>query len=145
MADLFFNSFHEYKGDGTIDMDGHTFKIMLLSDAYTPNAATQTVKADIVANELANGNGYTTGGLTLTNPTWNSSGGITTFDADDAVWTTASITARYAVIYDDTPTSPADPLMVLLDFGQNVTSTNNDFSIQFDAAGIFRTGTKGVV
>ena len=133
MADLIYNSFKEYVCDGTIDLDDHTFKIMLLADTYTPSAS-HTVKADISSHEVS-GTGYTAGGLTLS-PTWTRTGGTATWDADDAVWTSATITARYAVIYDDTPASPADPLVCLKDFGSNKSSTSGAFTINFSASGI---------
>ncbi|GKT09620.1 hypothetical protein [Desulforhabdus sp. TSK] len=135
MSDMFFNSFKEYMADGTIDLDSHTFKALLLTDAYTPDA-TDTVVADL-SGEVANGNGYTTGGVVLANVTWNRSGGTVTFDADDPVWTSATFTARYLVIYDDTPTSPADPLLLLKDFGANKSVTGGTFTVEFDASGIF--------
>lgn len=130
-----FNQFKEYLGDGTIDMDNDTFKIVLLSDSYTPSGA-HDVKADLT-NELATGDGYTAGGATLSGVTWNHSAGTVTFDATDVSWTSATFTARYAVIYDDSPTSPADPLVCLIDFGENMSVTNGTFAIQFNASGIF--------
>lgn len=133
MADLIYDSFKEYVCDNTIDIDDHVFKIMLLADTYTPSAS-HTVKADIVSHEVS-GTGYTAGGATLA-ATWTRSGGTCTFDATDPAWTAATITARYAVIYDDTPTSPADPLVCLKDFGSNKTSSAGAFTIVFSASGI---------
>ena len=108
-----YESFPEYMGDGTIDMDTHTFKVALyLSSSNAATVTTNTVKADLT-NEHANGNGYTTGGATLASVTWTHSTGTTTFDCADPTWTASggNIVARFAVIYDDTPTSPADPLV----------------------------------
>ncbi len=138
----FYNSFKEYLGDGTIDTNSHTFKVLLTSSSYTPNASTHTVKAD-VTNELSTANGYTAGGATLGSVTWNRSGGTVTFDAADTVWTASggSITARYAVIYDDTPSSPADPLVgyILLDTtpADVTVTTGNTLTLQWNASGIF--------
>lgn len=133
MADLIFNSFKRDIMNGNIDLDSHSLKVMLLSSAYTPNAA-HAVKADL-SGEIA-GTGYTAGGKALASVTVSYAGGTTTFDAADAQWTGASFTARYAVIYDDTPTSPADPLICLIDFGGDKTVSNGTFTIQFNAAGI---------
>ncbi|MFH1058924.1 MAG: hypothetical protein V1797_09650 [Pseudomonadota bacterium] len=133
MSDLIFNSFTRDIMNGNIDLDSHSLKVMLLSSAYTPNAA-HAVKADL-SGEIA-GTGYTAGGKALTSVTVGNSGGTTTFDAADVAWTGASFTARYAVIYDDTPTSPADPLICLIDFGGDKTVSNGTFTIQFNAAGI---------
>lgn len=138
----FYNSFKEYLGDGTIDLDTHTFKVQLHSSSYTPNASTHTVRADLT-NELSTANGYTAGGATLGSVTWNLSGGTVTFDAADTVWTASggSIVARYAVIYDDTPSSPADPLVayILLDTTPaNVTATDtNTLTLAWNGSGIF--------
>ena len=52
----FYNSFREYVADGTIDLDTHTFKAMLVASGYTPSTA-HTVKTD-VTNELSTANGY---------------------------------------------------------------------------------------
>ena len=135
-----YNSFREYLGDGTIDLDTHVFKVMLVASGYTPNAATHTAKAD-VTSELSTANGYTAGGATLT-ATWVLSGGTVTFDATDTVWTASggSIVARYAVIYDDTTTSPADALVayILLDTtpADVTTTTGNTLTLAWNASGI---------
>jgi hypothetical protein len=63
--------------------------------------------------------------------------GIITFDAADVSWANATITARYAVIYDDTPSTDATkPLLGYVDFGADVTATNGTFAITWDSAGI---------
>jgi len=137
-----YDSFPEYMGDGTIDMDNDTFKCALLTSGYVPNTATQSVWADISANEVPAANGYVAGGYTMT-VTWAHTGGTTTFDSDDPNWTAigGSIVCRYAVIYDDTPTIPADPLVAysLLDnTPADVTVTDgNKLTLQIDANGVF--------
>lgn len=97
-----YNSVAELVADGTIDLDTHTFKLMLVSSAYTPSGA-HDQKADIT-NELSTANGYTAGGATLTSVTWNRAAGVATFDSADVSWTPSggALTARYAVMYDDT-------------------------------------------
>lgn len=137
MADLVFDKAKEYIGDGTIDLDDDDIKMMLLTDAYTPDS-TDSVKADIVANEVAAGGGYNTGGYSLQNITWADVAGITTLDADDPVWNSATFTCRYAVAYSDTPTSPADPLLCLLDLGANKTGQGGNFYITLHANGLMR-------
>jgi len=136
----FYQSFREFLGDGTIDLDNHTFKVLLTSSSYTPNAGTHSVKAD-VTNELATANGYTAGGATLANVTWTRSGATVTFNADDTVWTASggTITARYAVIYDDTAASDELVCYILLDTTPADVSatTGNTLTLQWDAAGIF--------
>lgn len=135
----FYNSFSEFVGDGTIDLDTHTFKVMLVSSSYTFSAA-HTVKTDIT-NELSTANGYTAGGATLGSVTWNRSSNVTTFDAADTVWTASggSITARRAIIYDDTATNDELVASILLDnTPADVTATDgNTLTLQWNASGIF--------
>jgi hypothetical protein len=133
MANDIYNSFMEYVCDGTIDLDDHSFKIMLLADTYTPSA-THSVKADVSSHEIT-GAGYTAGGQALSGLTWTRSGDVCTLDATDPTWTSATFTARYAVIYDDTPTSPADPLVMLYDFGTNKSCSNGAFTVNVSASG----------
>lgn len=135
----FYNSFSETIGDGTIDLDTHTFKVMLVSSAYTFSAA-HTVKTDIT-NELSTANGYTAGGATLASVTWNRSSGVTTFDAADTVWTASGgpITARRAIIYDDTAANDDLVCSILLDTTPaDVTAPDgNPLTLAWHASGIF--------
>ena len=103
----FYDTFREYMGDGTIDLDDDTFIMGLSTSTYT-FASTHSTLTDIT-NELS-GNGYARDTLTAT---WVRSSGTVTFDTDDGAFTASggSITARRAWIFDDTPTSPADPLV----------------------------------
>jgi hypothetical protein len=137
------DKFKEYLGDGTIDMDGDSFKMILLLD--TSNIATTSVNGyAAVTNEVANGLGYTTGGEAVATPTWAESSGTITFDCADQVWTASggSIVARFAAIYDDTVAAPvADPVMChsLLDSAPaDVTATDtNTLTIAINATGVF--------
>lgn len=135
----FYNSFREYVADGTIDLDTHTFKVMLVASGYTPSTA-HTVKAD-VTNELSTANGYTAGGATLGSVTWGHSGATATFDAADTVWTASggSIVARYAVIYDDTAASGELVCYILLDTtpADVTTTAGNTLTLQWNGSGIF--------
>lgn len=134
---IMYDSAREYIGDGTIDLDTHTFIVLLTSSSYTPSASTHTAIADIT-NELS-GNGYSR--YTLT-PTWTKSSSTVTWDSDDATFTASggSIVARYAVIFDDTTTSPADALVAycLLDTTPgDVTATDgNTLTVAMNASGI---------
>lgn len=137
------NKIKEYIGDGTVDLDTHTFKCGLALS--TSNIATASIDGyAAVTNEHSNANGYTTGGQALTSVTWIESSGTITFDSADVTWTASggSITARYGFIYDDTVTSPvADPVVChsLLDTTPaDVTATSgNTLTIQMNASGIF--------
>lgn len=65
-------------------------------------------------------------------------GGINSFDTADAAWSSATLTARYAVVYDSTPATDATrPLIGLLDFGSDVSSTASTYSVVWDARGLF--------
>lgn len=130
MADLIYNSFKERMGDGTIDMDNDTFKVMLCTSSYTP-AATHTTTAN-VTNEVS-GTGYTSGGNTLTGVTWNESGGTVTFDAAGTNWTEASFTARYAVIYSSTA---SNSVVCVMDFATDKTVSSGTFTLTFHNDGI---------
>lgn len=136
----FFHEFKKYLGDGTIDLDTHTFKAALTNTA--PTADTNTVIADIT--QIANGNGYLTGGQALTSVTWSETGaglGVWRWNAADFTWTASGGSIgpfRYVIFYDDTPSSPADPLVGYLDYGTNLTVTDgNAFTVDIGASGLF--------
>lgn len=120
-----------------IDLDTDTLKVMLCTSAYTPDQDTHQYKSS-VTNEVS-GAGYTAGGATLASVTsaYNASTNVWSLDAADVSWTSSTITARYAIVYDSTPASDATrPLIAYIDFGADVISSSGTFSIQWDAAGI---------
>ena len=109
---------------GTAD----TFKIALFTSAATLSAATTAYST---TNEVT-GTGYTAGGNTLTISQVATSTGTTAFlDFADTTWSSATITARGALIYKSGGTNPA---IAVLDFGSDKTSTAGDFTIVFPAA-----------
>ena len=115
---------------------GTTIRYMLLTSSASPNQETWNDKAD-VTNEVS-GTGYTAGGAALANKAVTEATRVTKFDADDVEWTSSTITARYAVLYDGTPAAEADQcLLIWLDFGADKSSENGTFKIQFNASGIF--------
>jgi hypothetical protein len=118
-----------------VDLDSDTLKVMLCTSTYTPNQDTHQYKSSIT-NEVT-GTGYTATGATLGSVTVTNSGHVVTLDAADTSWTTSTITARYAVVYDSTPASDATrPLICYVDFGADVVSSGGTFQITWDAAGI---------
>lgn len=143
----FYNVFTEYIADGTCDLDNDAFKMALFLS--TSNCATLTLDAYAsFTNEHANANGYTTGGNAMTNVVWTRTAGSTKFDCDDEVWTASggSITCRFAMIYDDTVTTPtADPPVCysLLDnTPADVTATDgNTLTVAIHASGVFTVAT----
>jgi hypothetical protein len=96
------------------------------------------VRADIT--ELSTANGYTSGGTTVGTITGSqSSGTFKLIGATDPAWTASGGSIgpfRYAVLYNDTPTSPADPLIGWWDYGTNLTlTTGNTFTVDLDQTG----------
>jgi len=123
-----------------IDWDTDTIKVALLTNAYTPDQDAHNYLDDVVANEVT-GTGYTAGGNTLANKTnsYNSATNVIVLDADDTTWSSSTITARYAVIYDASPaTNATRPLIGYVDFGSDQSSSNGNFTITWDATGIVR-------
>lgn len=121
-----------------VDWDSDTIKVMLLSSSYTPNQDNHDYLDDVVANEVS-GTGYTAGGATLASKTsvYTASTNTRAFDAADVDWPDSTITARYAVIYDDTPsTNATKPLIAYVDFGADRTSSAGLFRIAWHANGI---------
>lgn len=94
---------------------------------------------DDVTNEIS-GTGYSAGGVTLANKAASYTGGtnVVALDADDAQWTTASFTARYAVIYKSTGTSSTSPLLGYVDFGADQTVSSGTFTIQWASDGVLK-------
>jgi hypothetical protein len=113
---------------GTHDLDTDTIKIALFTSSATLGASTTTYSS---TNEVASGSGYTTGGNTLSGASITSSGTTAFVDFTDTTWTSASFTARGALIYNS---SKSDKAIAVLDFGSDKTSTNGDFVVQFPTA-----------
>ena len=123
-------------GDGPMDLLSDTLKLTLHTSTYTPNQSTNEVKAD-ATNELGTANGYTALGATLASKTYASSSLVVTFDAADVTWSATTITHRIGVVWDDTPTTPADPLIMYIDNGADVTTSSTDLVYQWNASGLF--------
>lgn len=125
-----FNDFSEQFVRGVHDFDAHTFKVALTNTA--PNQATNTVLADIT--QIAAGNGYVAGG-TATTIAVSETGGTTTVTGTQVVFTAAGGTIgplRYAVLYNDTATSPADALIGWWDYGSSFTLQDGEtFTVKF--------------
>jgi hypothetical protein len=123
VAFTFFNSFLEKESEKVFNLETDTIKIMLSNTA--PNAATNTVKADIT--EISAGNGYSAGGTAIANNATNLSGTDLVFTGDDVVFTASGGSIgplRYPVIYSDTATN--DELIGYLDYGSAITITDGN-------------------
>ena len=121
------------KGVHQLHAAGHMLKVYLSNTAPT---ATDTVKPGS-ATEISAGNGYTAGGEDAQND-YTESGGVGTCTGVDIVWTASVGTIgpfRYAILYNDTPTSPADPLIGWWDYGSSITlNPAETFTVDFGAS-----------
>jgi len=133
-----FNKFQDFveqlgKGVHQLHAAGHTLKVYL-SNA-TPDAANDAVKADLA--EITAENGYSAGGADAQQD-YTESSGTGTCTGTDITWTASGGSFgpfRYAVLYNDTPTSPADPLIGWWDYGSSITvNTGESFTVDFGAS-----------
>lgn len=128
--------------NGGVDLGNDTLKMMLLTSDYTP-AASHSL-ATIQASEITNTDaptysastcvGYTTNGATLGNQAVATDGANVKLSSDNVVWSDATITAKYGVLYDST----ASVLLRLVDFGGNVASLTAPFTIACPTTGWIR-------
>jgi hypothetical protein len=107
---------------------GNTFKLAMYTNSASFDASTT---AYTTSNEVS-GTGYSAGGGTLTRIDPSSSGTTAFTSFSDLTFSTATVTARGALIYNDT--AAGDPTVIVLDFGADKTSTAGDFTIQFPTA-----------
>lgn len=136
MADLVYNSFKAELMRGNIDLAAGNFKLMLVTSTYVPDVDAHADRAD-VTNEVV-GTGYTAGGAALAGKsvTQDNANDEADFDANDVVWSNATITARAAILYLDTGVAANDTLIAYFDFGSDQSSSNGDFTAQFNLNGI---------
>lgn len=113
---------------------GDTFKIALYTSSATLDASTTAYSS---TDEITNtsGSAYTAGGADLSNVNPSTSGTTALTDFADETWSSASFTARGALIYNSTPTHTyTNPSVVVLDFGSDKTASAGDFTIVFPTA-----------
>jgi len=122
-----------------IDFNSDAIYMSLHTETFVPNQDTMDYQNDLT-NEVSSGGGYTTGGALL-------AGCAAAYDADTNIfnltctspvtWTSATFTARYAVIYDSTPgTAATNPLIAYIDFGENKGVVNGTLTITIAAGGL---------
>jgi hypothetical protein len=132
-----FNQFVEDLAEKVHNLGADTIKVLLTN---TAPVAGNSVKADLT--EISAGNGYTAGGTQATIASSAQSSGTYKLVLSDVTFTAAGGSIgpfRYAVLYNDTPTAPADPLIGWYDYGSSITLTDgNSFLVDFD-------GTNGVL
>ena len=120
------------------DLSADTFKVML---SNTATVATNSVSGDVSGAEVANGNGYTTGGTAATITSSTQTSGTEKWILQSVVWTATGAVGpfRYATLYNSSQASPVKPLIAWWDYGSSVTLANGDtFTVAFD-------GTNGVL
>lgn len=134
-----FNAFAAYLPNGAVALAGDTLKVMLTN---TIPLATNAVYGDISGNELGSGNGYTTGGATVTTTSSTQTSGTYKYLASLAnpTWTATGAMGpfRYAVMYDSSAATKV--LIGWWDYGSALTlSSTNTFTITLDATnGVFQ-------
>ena len=121
------------------DLETADLFLALVTDAYTPNRDTDDFWADVVASELANGNGYTTNGFDVTGAalSYDATSDQVRLDIGDVNWTfTAAKTWRYGVLYERTSGSDATrQLFALLTWDTNQT-VSTAYTLVIDTAGL---------
>ena len=122
------SSFKQQLFLGEHDLDTDTIKMALYISAATLDASTTVYST---SNEVSSsGTNYTAGGNTLTGATVSLSGTTAFVDFADTSWTTATFTARGALIYNSSKSNKA---IAVLDFGSDKTSTSGTFTVQMPA------------
>lgn len=133
-----FNKFNQFVADvfhkvHNLNTSADTLKVLLTNTAPTSSNA---VKADLT--EISAGNGYSAGGTASTISASSQSSGTLKVVAGDVVFTASGGSIgpfRYAVWYNDTPTSPADPLIGWHDYGSSITLADGE-TFTVDADGV---------
>lgn len=129
---VLFQQFAEDLGKGVHDLNGDTLKVYL-SNA-TPSTSADAIKTDLA--EITNQNGYT--GPVDAQNTYTESAGTGTLVCTDIVITASGGTVgpfQYAVLYNDTPSSPVDPLIMYWDYGSAITLQDTEtFTVDFGAS-----------
>ena len=123
-----------------VDWDTDDIKVMLVSSAYTPNQDTHDYVDDVSAYEVT-GTAYTAGGQSLASKTvtLDQANNVLILDAADVTWANSTITARYAVIYNNSgATAGQKALIGYIDLVSDQASNNGNFVIEWDATGIVR-------
>lgn len=128
-----FNQFVEDLAKKKHDLSADVFKVMLTNSAPV---ATNSIKSDIT--DIAAGNGYTAGGTATTITSCVQTTGVLKAIFTDVVFTASASSIgpfRYVVLYNDTQTSPAKPLIAWFDYGSSISLLIGEtFTVDFDAA-----------
>ena len=130
MASSNFTNLARALAKGDLDFDINTFKVMLVSAIPSEANLDAWANRSDVTSEIT-GTGYTAGGATLSGFSVTVDGTTAVLDFTDPTWANSTITARGALIYNSTQSNKA---VAVLDFGADISSTNDTFTITFPAA-----------
>jgi len=129
-----FHAFSEHIMEGVHNLGSNTLKLLLSNAA--PDPAADAIKSDLTS-ELGTSGGYTSGGSTITITASSQTTGTYKLVGNDVVFTASGGSIgpfRYVVMWNDTPTSPADPLIAWWDYGSSITLADGEtFTVDFDA------------
>jgi hypothetical protein len=136
---------------GVINLATDTIRLALVASTYTPDLDVDTVWADVSANEVADGDGYTTGGTALTGQTLTRADWLTTFDANDVTFTALTKTFRYGVLYVDATKTfggvdivkPLFAYVLFDDTPADVVVAGVDYVVNWSSLGIAQFGPEG--
>lgn len=135
-----YNAFKRDVMLGQYNLSSDTIKVALMSASYAPDIDAHTHFHHVSGAEVSQfgATGYTAGGATLANKTVtvDNTDDEGVFDADDVTFASSTITARYAIFYKSTGTASTSGLIAYVDFGSNQSSSNGNFSLQFNSEGI---------
>ena len=137
-----FATAHEQWCNGDIDFGADSFRMVLVTSSWTPAQLTDAAWSAISANEVANGNGYTTHGQAVT-VTDSTTGLAWTIDVPDQSWPSSTITAQFAVIVKDADANGAlagtdiPVLYAWLDTAGSISSTGGALDVNINASGVF--------
>ncbi|QHB37450.1 hypothetical protein SEA_LEOPARD_43 [Mycobacterium phage Leopard] len=133
----YYGRFFESMANKEVDFNSDVIKALLTSSSYTFDQNNHKYKDVSITNELASGGGYTTGGIVVPTPSfsYDTSAKQLRFTGGNISWGSASFTARRCIVYDDTPASNK-PLILCIDFEQNISPVNGTLAINWDALGM---------
>jgi len=130
---------------GPIDWDADPIFMMLVNSTYVGTALatlkTHRWRSDVTSNEVS-GTGYTAGGIQLASIAYLTATDARSVDCNDVSWAASTITAAGAVIFKrvgaDMTTPGDDPILLLLDFSGNKSSSGGSFTVVINASGLFQ-------
>jgi len=138
-----FNQFVQSVGNGAINLNGDTFKLILTNTSPSAadtvyNGAAFQIQSNTNAAEISNGAGYTQGGATIGSTAYSQTGGLGTMTGNSVSWTSTGSMGpfRYVTMYDSSAGANANnrPLVGYWDYGSSITLTNgNVFTVNTNA------------